>query len=68
VPLATAVARCFPRIDLDSATAQGLRHGRPFAATRHPGVVGAFAPDGEVLAIVEDDGDLAKPVVVFAPA
>ncbi|HVU73029.1 MAG TPA: tRNA pseudouridine(55) synthase TruB [Mycobacteriales bacterium] len=69
VSLADAVARCFPRVDLDADTTRDLRHGRPIAATGRTGAVGAFdAATGDVLALVQDDGEVAKPLVVFAPA
>ena len=69
VPLRDAVARCFPRVDLDEDTTRELRFGRPIAATGQSGAVGAFdAASGDVLALVEDVDDVAKALVVFAPA
>ena len=69
VPLGDAVARCFPRADLAADAARDLRYGRSVPVTGHPGAVGAFdASTGDVLGLVEDAGDVAKPVVVFAPA
>ena len=68
LPLDAAVAVAFPRRDLDTAAAADVRHGRPLPAAGLPGVHGAFAPDGRVLALLRDDADRARPVVVLAPA
>lgn len=68
VPLAAAVDSAFPRRTLSPTEAVDIRHGRPLAATGAPGPVGVFAPDGKVLALVEDSGGAARPLVVFAPA
>ncbi|MCX6467601.1 MAG: tRNA pseudouridine(55) synthase TruB [Pseudonocardiales bacterium] len=63
-----AVAVAFPRRDLDDAAAADVRHGRPLPASGLAGVHGAFAADGRALALMADRGDLARPVVVLAPA
>ncbi|MCW2607444.1 MAG: tRNA pseudouridine synthase [Frankiales bacterium] len=68
VPLADAVAAAFPVRRLDEDEAVALSHGKRLAATGTPGLVGAFAPDGRCIALLEDAGELAKPSVVFAPA
>ncbi|GAA2572859.1 tRNA pseudouridine(55) synthase TruB [Pseudonocardia hydrocarbonoxydans] len=68
LPLDAAVAVAFPRRDLDDAAAQDVRHGRPLPPSGLPGVHGAFAPDGRVLALMADRGEVARPVVVLAPA
>ena len=69
VPLAEVVAATFPRRDVDAAAATDLSHGRRLPARGDgPGPVGVFGPDGRVLALVEETGDVAKPLVVFAPA
>lgn len=67
LPLSEVVAACFPRLDLDLDLAQALRHGiPPPAAGLGPGPVGAFGPDGEVIALVQERGGLARPLAVFA--
>ena len=68
VPLADAVAQAFPVRRLDEDEAAALSHGRRLPATGTAGVVGAFAPDGRCIALLEDAGDVARPTVVFAPA
>ncbi len=43
-----------------------MRFGRKLAlALGHPGPVALFAPDGEFLALYEQDGELARAVAVF---
>jgi tRNA pseudouridine55 synthase len=63
-----AVAACFPRRTLDAAEALDLSHGRRLAPTGTPGAVGAFAPDGHCVALVEDRDGAARASIVFAPA
>ncbi len=68
VPLAAAVAGAFPRRHLDDAQTADVRHGRALTPTGLPGPVGAFGPDGAVLALLCDRDGRAHPLVVFAPA
>jgi len=68
LPLADAVAASFPRRDLDGVDAAELRFGRPLPPSGLDGPVGAFGPDGDVLALLADRDGLARPLVVFAPA
>ena len=68
VRLDDAVAAALPQRHLDAEEAVELSHGRCLAARGEPGVVGAFAPDGRCVALVEDRDGAARPVVVFAPA
>jgi tRNA pseudouridine55 synthase len=68
VPLAAAVAAAFPARALEPADAEALSHGRRLAETGTTGPVGAFAPDGTCVALLEDSGGAARPTVVFAPA
>ena len=65
LPLPAVVAAAFPRRDVDAASAESLSHGVPLSAGGQPGPVGVFAPDGTVLALVEDRGGRARPLVVF---
>jgi tRNA pseudouridine55 synthase len=68
VPLANAVAAAFPRRDVDAAEAERVAHGGRLPAVGLPGgPVGVFGPDGAVLALVEERGDVAKPLCVFVP-
>ncbi len=66
--LEAAVAGAFPRRDLDAEQSAALRYGRPLDLSAAAGPVGAFAPDGQVLALLQDRDGLARPLVVFAPA
>jgi len=67
--LADAVAQAFPRRDVGDDDARRLRHGgRLPAAGLGSGPVGVFAPDGTVLALVEERGAAAVPLCVFADA
>ncbi len=68
-PLADAVAAAFPRRDVTAEQARVHSHGGRLAASGlGPGPVGVFGPGGEVVALVEDGDDLARSLVVFAPA
>lgn len=66
--LAEAVAAAFPRRDVDAAETRAVRHGQRLPAAGIAGVYGVFGPDGEVLALAEDQRGAAKPVVVLLPA
>lgn len=68
LPLDDAVARSFPRRDLTAQEAVDLSYGKKLSPTGQPGTVGAFAPDGGCVALVEDRGEVARPAVVFRPA
>ena len=68
LPLDTAVGASFPRRELDADEAVALSYGKRLTATGRPGLVGAFAPDGRCIALVEDRDAAARPAVVFAPA
>jgi len=66
VPLADAVAASFPRWDVDAETARRLAVGQRLApAGLAAGPVGVFAPDGSVVALVEERDDAVRPSVVF---
>ena len=68
VPLDDAVAASFARRELDPDEAVALSYGKRLAPTGAAGTLGAFAPDGRCIALVEDRDGAARPVVVFAPA
>jgi len=68
LPLDEAVARSLARRDLTDAEATALGFGQRIAATGTAGTVGAFAPDGACVALLHDEGEHARPDVVFRPA
>ena len=66
VPLADVVALAFPRWDASVDDARRLGLGQRLAPVGLPtGVVGAFAPDGSVVALVEERDGAVRPAVVF---
>ncbi|TDB88102.1 tRNA pseudouridine(55) synthase TruB [Actinomadura sp. KC216] len=66
LPMGEAVAAVFPRRDVSDDDARKVAHGgRLKAAGLGPGPVGVFAPDGTLLALVEEHGSVAKPLAVF---
>ncbi|MEU5990749.1 tRNA pseudouridine(55) synthase TruB [Spirillospora sp. NPDC047418] len=68
LPMDEAVAAVFPRRDVSAEDARKVAHGgRLPAAGLGPGPVGVFAPDGTLLALVEEQGPVAKPLAVFVP-
>jgi tRNA pseudouridine55 synthase len=68
LPIGDAVEAAFPRRDVSAADARTLAHGgRLAAAGLGPGPIGVFAPDGMLLALVEESGEIAKPLAVFVP-
>ncbi|WP_026412011.1 tRNA pseudouridine(55) synthase TruB [Actinomadura oligospora] len=67
LPIGDAVAAAFPRRDVSADDARKVTHGGKLpAAGLGPGPVGVFAPDGTLLALVEEQGHAAKPLAVFA--
>lgn len=74
-----AARALFPVRELSSAEALDLSHGRRIRATGEAVLhgsasdegnqrpVAAFAPDGALIALLEDRGGEAKPALVFAP-
>jgi tRNA pseudouridine55 synthase len=66
VPLATAVGAAFPRIDVSEADAERIGHGQRLVLDLPGGPTGVFAPDGRVIALVEDREGVAQPLCVFA--
>ncbi|QKW34859.1 tRNA pseudouridine(55) synthase TruB [Actinomadura sp. NAK00032] len=68
LPMGEAVAGVFPRRDVSADDARKIAHGgRLPAAGLGPGPVGVFAPDGTLLALVEEQGGQARPLAVFVP-
>ena len=67
LPLEHAAAQAFERRDLTEPEAQVLAHGGRLATRGVAGLAAAFAPDGALVALVEEDQSRARPVVVFSP-
>ena len=63
-----ACLRAFPRRDLTAGEAEDTRHGRPLRPAGIDGTYAATAPDGQVVALLQDRPDRTKPVVVLRPA
>lgn len=68
LPLAEAVRTAMPVRAVDPDEARALSFGRPLAARGIPGTYGALGAGGEVLALLQEDGVHARPVLVFAAA
>jgi tRNA pseudouridine55 synthase len=56
----------FPRWDFDDDDARRIALGQRLAPVGLPtGLVGAFGPDGSLVALVEERDDAVRPSVVF---
>jgi tRNA pseudouridine55 synthase len=58
----------FPRRDLTAAETEDTTHGRPLKPAGINGVYAATAPDGRVIALLQDGSARTKSVVVLRPA
>lgn len=58
----------FPRRDLTDAETEDARHGRALAPAGIDGTYAATAPDGQVIALLEDGSERTRSVVVLRPA
>lgn len=58
----------FPRRDLSDAETEDTRHGRALTPAGIDGVYAATAPDGQVIALLQDGSSRTKSVVVLRPA
>jgi len=67
-PLDDACLLAFPRRELSAQEAESARHGRALASAGVDGVYAATAPDGDVIALLRDEGARTKSVVVIRPA
>lgn len=68
LPLARAAADAFPVRQLTPEETRSLSHGVALEAVGAPsGPVAAIAPDGALIALVEESGGRARPVAVFVP-
>ncbi|MGB5795248.1 MAG: tRNA pseudouridine(55) synthase TruB [Mycolicibacter algericus] len=63
-----ACLQTFPRRDLTVEEALDAGHGRPLPPAGFGGVYAATAPDGRVIALLEDSGERTRSVVVIRPA
>ncbi len=63
-----ACLQTFGRRDLDAADALAVSHGKPLPAAGIEGTYAAVAPDGRVMALLEDSGNRTKSVVVIRPS
>jgi tRNA pseudouridine55 synthase len=67
IPLAEAAAAAFPVRALTGAEAESLAHGATLLAQGAAGPVAALAPDGTLIALVEERQGRARPLAVFVP-
>lgn len=67
-PLDQACLLAFPRRELTAQEAESARHGRAMTPAGIDGIYAATAPDGDVIALLRDDGARTKSVVVIRPA
>ncbi|MGV0733332.1 tRNA pseudouridine(55) synthase TruB [Mycolicibacter sinensis] len=63
-----ACLQTFPRRALSADEALDVSHGRPLTPAGIDGIYAAAAPDGRVIALLEDSGKRTKSVVVIRPA
>lgn len=63
-----AALRTFPPRRLDAAETHAVRRGQRLAPTGAAGPVAALAPDGHVVALLDDRDGRARPVLVLDPA
>ena len=68
VPLAEVARRLFPVRELSPADVATVSHGGFTPPSHHEGPVGAFAPDGTLVALLGDTPRGAKPLLVLTPA
>jgi tRNA pseudouridine55 synthase len=63
-----ACLQAFPRRDLTEAEVVDTGHGRPLQPAGIEGIYASVAPDGRVMALLEDAGSRTRSVVVIRPA
>jgi tRNA pseudouridine55 synthase len=63
-----ACLQSFPRRDLSASEVEDTRHGRALPPAGIGGVYAATAPDGHVIALLQDQQNRTKSVVVLRPA
>jgi tRNA pseudouridine55 synthase len=65
VPLAAAVGAAFPTVTVSEEEAVRIGHGQRLMLDITTSPTGVFAPDGRVIALVEDRDGVAQPLCVF---
>jgi len=68
LPLSAAADRYFTRRDVTVEEAKVLSHGGPLTVAGLAGPYAVFAPDGTVVAIVQERDGRARAEVVLAPS
>lgn len=70
LPLADAARAVLPAREVSAEEARALGHGQRIGAARpgRDGPVAAFAPDGALVAVLDESGATVRSRVVFAPA
>jgi tRNA pseudouridine55 synthase len=68
LPLIDAVRAAMPIREVDGDQARALSYGQALDPAGIVGTYGAVAPDGTVAALLLEDGERARPVLVFTPA
>ena len=63
-----AVAKAFPRRDVDARSASALLRGQKLPAAGIAGTYGVFDPAGHAVALAVDEGPAARSLVVLTPA
>ena len=69
-PLAEAAAAAFPRLDLTEDEARRVAHGARLPAAAlpaGPGPAAVFAPDGALIALMQEEEGQGRPLAVFVP-
>ncbi|TYC99102.1 tRNA pseudouridine(55) synthase TruB [Arthrobacter echini] len=67
LPLDDAGRALFPVRELTDSEAADVSHGRRIGPSEAPDPVAAYAPDGTLVALLENRADSARTVLVFAP-
>ncbi len=65
LPITDAARAAFVAREVDDEAAVVISHGGPLPATGSPGPVAVFGPNGDLLALVEDRGEVTRALAVF---
>lgn len=63
-----ALPAMFPQRRLTAAEARAVRFGQKLPATGSPEIIAAMSPEGQGLALLQDEHDRARPLLVLDPA